>query len=87
MAPYALHWYALETFAGEARWINFGAGAGLSPNDADGLTRFKKGWANQTRTSYLCGRIFDRERYVEAVSATGHEGSSYFPAYRHNELA
>src|SRR4029077_697058 len=45
MAPYALCWFALETFAGEVCWLNFGGGAGLDVAAADGLTRFKRGWS------------------------------------------
>jgi len=87
MAPYALAWLALETFAGDVRWVNFGAGAGVTADTTSGLSRFKKGWANQTRTSYFCGRIFDRTAYGEALARSGHPDSGYFPAYRRGELA
>ena len=30
MASYALYWFALQTFAGDASWLNLGAGSGLA---------------------------------------------------------
>jgi hypothetical protein len=46
---------------------------------SEGLARFKDGWANDERTSYLCGRVLDRAAY-ERLSR-GH-GNHWFPAYR-----
>jgi hypothetical protein len=86
MAPYALHWSALETFASEARWLNLAGAAGLSDRATDGLARFKRGWSTGTRTAYFCGRIFDRRRYDEALTARRQAPSDYFPAYRRGEL-
>lgn len=86
MAPYGLYWSALETFAGEVRWLNFTGAAGLNPRNTDGLTRFKKGWSTETRTAYFCGRIFDQRRYDEALAARRLSESEYFPAYRDGEL-
>lgn len=84
---YGLYWFALQTFADESRWINFGAGAGLNSDSIDGLTRFKKGWATETRVTYLCGRIFDHEKYAAALAARGMDDNDYFPAYREGEFA
>ena len=84
---YALYWSALEVFAEEARWIDFGAGAGLTAADADGLTQFKRGWASETRPTFFCGRILDRARYQAATAARGAGDSSYFPAYRAGEYS
>ena len=81
---YALYWFALEALAAEARWIDFGAGAGLSISD-DGLTQFKRGWATGTRPTFFCGRIFDRVSYDKARAARNAGSSSYFPAYRAGE--
>jgi hypothetical protein len=83
-APYALHWFALETFASNARWLDLGAGVRLRA--ADGLTWFKKGWATGTRPAYFCGRILDRRRYDEVLAARGLKDGDYFPAYREGEL-
>lgn len=86
MAPYALHWFALKTFAGEAGWINFGGGAGLNGQATDGLTLFKRGWSTETRTAYLCGRIFNEKRYAEVLAKRRLAANDYFPAYRKDEL-
>jgi hypothetical protein len=85
MAPYALHWFALETFAGEAGWLNFGGGAGLNAQASDGLTKFKRGWSTEARTAWFCGRIFNEERYAEALAMRQLPHSDYFPAYRRGE--
>jgi hypothetical protein len=84
---YALYWFALETFAGQAAWINFGAGAGVHGDGTDGLTRFKRGWATDTRPTYFCGRIFDHAKYADALAARGLDDDDYFPAYRKGEFA
>ncbi|MGH8162883.1 MAG: GNAT family N-acetyltransferase [Rhodanobacteraceae bacterium] len=84
MAAYALSWKALEYFADKVRWLNWGGG--LDANGTDGLTRFKRGWGNETRTVYLGGRIFDSARYEELVRANGSASSRYFPAYRTDEF-
>ena len=86
MATYALSWKALEYFADKVRWIDWGAGAGLTKSGADGLTRFKRGWANDSLPAYLCGRIFDHARYLKLIRAQGSAESGYFPAYRTNEF-
>ncbi len=86
MASYALYWFALETFAGEACWLNFGAGSGRVDQDLGGLTKFKRGWATGTRTAYFCGRIFNQEKYREILAAHPIPASDYFPAYRSGEF-
>jgi hypothetical protein len=84
---YALYWAALEMFADEARWINFGAGAGVSGGSESGLTQFKRGWATETRPSFFCGRIFDHAGYAAAGAARGNYDDDYFPAYRSGEFS
>jgi hypothetical protein len=86
MASYALYWQAIQEFAGKVRWLNFGAGAGISENNDSGLTRFKRGWATATRTAYLCGRVLDLSTYERINSARRAKGSRYFPAYREGEF-
>ncbi len=86
MASYALFWFALQTFAGEASWLNLGSGSGLAADAVGGLTAFKQGWATETRQAYFCGRIFDRERYDELATARRVPAGSYFPAYRCGEF-
>lgn len=86
-ATYAIDWLAFEYFADKVRWLNFGAGAGLQSAADDGLSLYKRGWTNETRTAYFCGRIFDPDRYAELVEARGIAPTSYFPAYRKGEFA
>lgn len=87
-ASYALFWSAIEFFAMSGlRWLQLGGAVGVKSNGGDGLTAFKSGWSTETRTAYFCGRIFDRERYSEIVTAKGVSGTSYFPAYREGEFA
>ncbi len=87
MAAYALYATALEWFTGRVRWLNLGAGAGATGGDAsDGLSRFKRGWAAETRTAYFCGRIFNRRRYTELTQAADGPPDSHFPAYRTGEF-
>lgn len=86
MASYALYWWAIREFEGNVRWLNFGAGAGAHDNSNGGLTRFKRGWATETRTAYLCGRIFDLAAYELITEAKSKKGSRYFPAYREGEF-
>lgn len=87
MASYALYWFALKTFAGEAQWLNLGSGSGVVGQGSEGLTSFKRGWATETRTAYFCGRIYNRSRYQEILAMQRTPASGYFPAYRHGELA
>lgn len=81
-ASYALFHCAMEHFASAGtRWIALGAGAGAHNDGSDGLTRFKRGWANETRTVYLCGRIFKQQTYASLAGTQA--ATSFFPAYRH----
>jgi hypothetical protein len=82
-ASFALFWEAGEEFArAGVRWLALGGGAGINNEGADGLTRFKSGWATATRTAYLCGRIFDQRAYAKLAAAAGTSSETYFPAYR-----
>ena len=86
-AFYALDWYSIEHFADKVRWLDLGAGAGISSDGTDGLSQYKQGWATDTRTTYFCGRIFDRKRYDEITNAKDIGVTHYFPAYREGEFA
>lgn len=87
-ASYALFWSAFEYFKiNELKWLNLGGIASVKPNKGNGLTAFKSGWSTGTRTAYLCGRIFDRERYLEIMRAKDVSVTRYFPAYRDGEFA
>jgi hypothetical protein len=86
-ASFALFWSAIEYFAANGlRWLNLGAGAGVSSDGTDGLSQFKRGWSTGTRTAYFCGRIFDHAKYSEIVQAKGIPATDYFPAYRQGEF-
>src|SRR5262249_52478776 len=58
-ASFALFDHAIRHFRQRVRCVLLGAGAGTSANSSEGLIRFKQGWANGTRTAWLCGRIFN----------------------------
>ncbi|HEY0833121.1 MAG TPA: GNAT family N-acetyltransferase [Azospirillum sp.] len=75
---YALYDAAIRHFAG-CRILDLGGNAG--PADADdGLSRFKRGFANATATAHLFGAVLDRPAYA-ALSAAAAD-TAYFPAYR-----
>ena len=87
-ASFALFWRALEHFtASGLRQVGLGAGAGLDSDSSDGLTRFKQGWSNATRATFLCGRIFDETDYRRLSKVAGTTGVDYFPAYRKGEFS
>lgn len=86
-ASFALFSHAIDYFAQRGlRWLNLGAGVGADSGRESGLSRFKEGWATGVRTAYLCGRIFDREKYNKLVKAKHIPPTSYFPAYRVGEF-
>lgn len=78
-AGYAVNDHAVEYFRG-FRLIDFGAGAGIADDPADGLAAFKRGFANRSETFHLCGKVLDAEAY-ELLSADKPR-DAYFPAYR-----
>jgi GNAT acetyltransferase-like protein len=77
-ASYAIFDRALRHLRAQGvRWVDLGG----SPDSgsAEGLERFKRGWASDERTAYLCGRVLDRGAYERL--AAGRSGE-WFPAYR-----
>ena len=86
-ASFALFWTLIEYFAShKTRWLALGAGAGSQNDGQDGLTRFKRGWSTGTRTAYFCGRILDRQKYLEITQAKQIPATNFFPAYRLGEF-
>ena len=86
-ASFALMWYCIDYFAANGlKWLNLGADAGVKSDSSHGLTRFKRGWSTDSRTAYLCGRIFNHNEYGEVVRARGDPLAGYFPAYRKGEF-
>jgi len=86
-AAYALYWESLSYLANRVDWIDLGSSAGLSSRDTDGLSRFKRGWSDEIRPIYLCGRIFDRVAYDLLATPTRGTEIAYFPAYRYGEYS
>ena len=84
-AGYALFAWSLEQLkdAGITR-VTLGAGAGISTNPDDGLSRFKSGWSNEQRPTYFCGRILDRDAYA-SLGSPGTDTGAFFPSYRSPE--
>jgi hypothetical protein len=86
-ASFALFRKALEYFSQSGlKHANLGAGAGLGGSTDDGLSRFKRGWSTCVRTAYLCGRIFDPQKYDRLARERGISARDYFPAYRKGEF-
>ena len=86
-ASYALVWSALKYCASEGlKYLNIGAGAGVKGDETDGLTQFKKGWANCSRRVYFCGRIFDHDKYTGIARKKDVPQAGYFPIYRMGEF-
>jgi hypothetical protein len=88
MAAYALYWNAIQYFRDRVRWLDLGASPGVSAVAADdGLSRFKAGWATDTRPTFVCGRVLQPTAYAELAMKAGTTHSRYFPSYRHSEFA
>jgi hypothetical protein len=88
MASYALVWSILQHFSQAGlRFLSIGAGAGTFGTSSDGLTAFKRGWANTSRWTYLCGAILNPGLYTKLTQANGlGDRQEYFPAYRAGEF-
>jgi len=86
-ASYALYWETLAILAAQGvQYFDLGAAAGLEDDPDDGLSKFKKGWANAERLSYLCGRVLDPDAYEHICRRTNTQNAPYFPAYRFGEF-
>lgn len=81
-AGYALYSTALDHFRDRVRYCDIGGVPDRATEGASGLEAFKRGWSSETRTTWLCGRVFDRSRYDALVSARATGASRFFPAYR-----
>lgn len=84
-ASFALFWRSIEYLAARVRWLGLGANAGTGGR-ADGLSRFKSGWATGTRMAWLCGRIMNAGAYQTLTAAHAGSGApeadGFFPTYR-----
>jgi hypothetical protein len=79
-ASFALFWTAAQRLGERVRWLSLGAGAGLSCDGSDGLTRFKRGWTPLVRPTYLVRHVANPQRYAELCR--GIKESDFFPPYR-----
>ncbi|WP_420562829.1 GNAT family N-acetyltransferase [Thalassobaculum sp.] len=81
-ASYALYAAAIEALP-DCRVLDLGGAPGFTDDPSHGLARFKRGFANAERATWLSGFILDRAAYDAAVAASGVDPSTgYFPAYR-----
>ncbi|HEX4709590.1 hypothetical protein [Phenylobacterium sp.] len=78
-AAYAVHDASIRLLS-DLNALNLGGGAGLQA-EQDGLTYFKRGFANDEVQSYFCGAILDEARYA-ALSGGTTAHATPFPAYR-----
>ncbi len=87
-ASYALFWNSIRYFQQLGlEYLNLGGVPGTKDNPNSGLARFKRGWATDTRLSYLAGIIFQREVYHKLLKQKGVNDNGFFPAYRSAEFA
>jgi Acetyltransferase (GNAT) domain len=85
MASYALYAFAIERLSARVRWLDLGAAPGIDrAGQSQGLDEFKRGFATTARPVFLCGKIFDRERYDQLAGL--HDMRAYFPAYRADDV-
>lgn len=81
-ASYALYAAAIDALSG-CRVLDLGGAPGLADDPSHGLARFKRGFANGERATWLSGFVLDRAGYDAAVAAAGVDPSTgFFPAYR-----
>ncbi len=78
-AMYGIFAAANEYFSA-TKVMHLGGAAGLTPNEDDGLARFKRGFANREVEAYFCGACLDSARY--AALTKDRAPGSFFPAYR-----
>ena len=80
-ATYAVYDQSIRYFGG--RIISLGGVAGRRDSTADGLARFKSGFANRIQASYLIGAVLDKAAYVRlSEGQTEQLKESFFPSYR-----
>lgn len=81
-SAFAIYDHAIRMFR-DAHTIDFGGGAGVEAGELDGLAEFKRGFANDQRRNFLCGKILDKEAYDALCMTVGVDPESgFFPAYR-----
>ena len=87
-SAFAIFWEAIDYFKKQGiRWLSLGSGAGVKPSSDDGLSQFKRGWANTSRTVYFCGAVTQKKHYENLIKKRNASTSDYFPGYRSGEFA
>ncbi len=82
-ASYGIKWTTLAYLRDQGiRYFDMGGAAGFKDDSHNGLAKFKRGWSNDQRTVYLCGRVFDRGKYESLCQRGETHNNDYFPAYR-----
>lgn len=86
-SAFAIFWEAIAYFKKQGiRWLSLGSGAGVKPSANNGLTQFKRGWANTSRPVYFCGAITHKAHYKALVKKSNVRPVDYFPCYRKGEF-
>lgn len=81
-AAFAIYDHAIELFR-ESGVIDFGGGAGVEAGKVDGLADFKKGFANDEKRNFLCGKVLNHAAYGALCAERGIDPqANFFPAYR-----
>lgn len=82
-AAYAVMAASLEHLASTpVQVVDLGGVAGAVDDPANGLARFKGGWASDTATAHLCGAILDPDTFYALRTKHAPQGTTYFPPYR-----
>jgi hypothetical protein len=87
-AAYGIFWTTFKYLAERGiEYCDLGAAAGLESQARDGLDQFKRGWTQNRRMVYFCGRIYNSAVYEEICQKKGISETRYFPAYRMGEFS
>ena len=86
-ASYGIKWIIINYLRGNGiKYYDLGGTAGIHEKLDNGLAKYKAGWSNDRRTVYLCGRIFDDEKYKLICHLRQINEGDYFPLYRKGEF-
>jgi hypothetical protein len=80
-AMYALDAALVEMAMAMGLTVHWGGAAGPS-DTADGLTAYKRGWSNASRTAWIVGSVLDPDAYLSVGGTLPVDGAAWFPPYR-----
>ncbi len=84
-SSFALFWHVFQHLSERGvEQAVLGSGAGVEPDPASGLERFKRGWATRTCSTFLCGKVLNPAAYAELTRHLPHH--DFFPLYRRFSL-